>query len=207
MVKFKFFINLNKEEKWLNNMANQGWQLYEKSIGYTFNKIAPDNTVIKIDYRTFKSKDDFENYISLFSDFGWEHISGTKSSGKQYFKRIDEKAGDDIFSDDSSKAARYKKLCNTSLNLAVLYISSFIVFAKTGYMTLDTMLNPKLLYYTPGLWEMTGTSFWRAFLFETPFAMMRGFLGLIFLCLFILYAIFAIKARVYYKKANLNKGI
>lgn len=83
--------------------------MYRKHIKYEFYKTSPNNTVIKIDYRRFKSNDDFQNYIILFKDSGWEHIAGTKTSGKQYFKRIDKAAGDDIFSDISSKAERYKK--------------------------------------------------------------------------------------------------
>lgn len=53
MKKFKFFFNLDKEEKWLNEKSNEGWELYDKKMEYKFRKTAYFPT-IKIDYRTFK---------------------------------------------------------------------------------------------------------------------------------------------------------
>lgn len=82
MKKFKVFVNLTKEEEWLNEMANRGWELSEKKTKYKFHKVSPNNTIMKIDYRNFKSKEDFENYITFFEDCGWKHVAGTKTSGK-----------------------------------------------------------------------------------------------------------------------------
>ncbi|MBZ9618492.1 DUF2812 domain-containing protein [Clostridium estertheticum] len=207
MKKLRCYISLEKEEKWLNEMRSRGWELDGKHTKYEFRKSPPNNTIIKIDYRNFKSKDDFQNYITLFNDFGWEHIAGTKTSGKQYFKKTDERDGDDIFSDVSSNAERYKKLSTMWLSMAACYIPIFISLVTTKTIGINEVLNPKLLYYTPGLWQRTGTSFFTAFLIETPFAMMRGYFWLIFLCLIILYTIFALKARIYYQKTNLKNQI
>lgn len=204
---YKLYINLDKEENWLNEMAAQGWVLCGKSSKYIFQKAAPDNEMIKIDYRNFKSKEDFQNYIALFQDSGWEHIAGNKSSGKQYFKKVDETAEDDIFSDSASKAERYKKMSSMWFSLALTYIPIFTALVMTKAVDVTAILNPKLLYYTPGLWEKTGSSFWQAFLFETPFAFWRGFFWLVFPCLIILYVIFAIKAKIYYEKKNLEKRV
>lgn len=201
MNKFKLYFNLDKEEKWLNEMSDKGWQLYGKTVKYKFHKTPHSNINIKIDYRNFKSKSDFQDYIMLFKDSGWEHIIGAKTSGKQYFKKIDETAGDDIFSDLFSKAERYKRMANIWMSLAMSYIPLCIVFILTKTVDITTILNPKALYYTPGLWQKTGASFWRAFLFETPFAIGRGFSWLIFPCLIIIYIIFAVKAQRYYQKA------
>ena len=99
MKKFKFFFNLDKEEKWLNEKSNEGWELYDKKMEYKFRKTAYFPT-IKIDYRTFKSKNDFQDYKTLFKDSGWEHIIGSKTSGKQYFKKTERNASTDIFSDN-----------------------------------------------------------------------------------------------------------
>jgi len=203
MKKIRFYISLEKEEKWLNEMASQGWQLERKHTKYKFCEISSTNTIIKIDYRQFKSKYDFQNYITLFNDSGWGHIAGTKTSGKQYFKKIEEKAGDDIFSDSSSKAERYKRISNMWLLLSACYIAIYM----SANINITTVLNPKLWYSSPGIWEKVGTSFWVAFLCDTPFAMMRGFIWLGFPCLIIIYTIFAVKARIYYQKINLKTGI
>lgn len=202
MKKFKLYFNLDKEEKWLNEMSSKGWELYGKTIKYMFRKTPHNNTNIKIDYRNFKSKSDFQDYITLFKDSGWEHITGTETSGKQYFKKIDETAGDDIFSDLFSKAERYKRMANIWMSLAVSCIPFSITLVLTKTVDITTMLNPKSLYYTPGLWQKTGASFWKAFLFETPFAIGRGFSWLLFPCLIIIYTIFAVKAQRYYQETT-----
>ena len=38
MKKFKFFFNLDKEEKWLNEKSNEGWELYDKKWNINFVK-------------------------------------------------------------------------------------------------------------------------------------------------------------------------
>lgn len=200
MNKIKIYFNLDKEERWLNRMSDKGWELYAKNIRYKFIKTPHSNDNIKIDYRILKSKSDFQDYITLFKDSGWEHIIGTKTSGKQYFKKVDETANDDIFSDTFSKAERYKRMANIWISLAVSYIPISVVLVLTKTTDINTILNPKLLYYTPELWERTGSSFWKAFLFETPFAIGRGIGWLIFPSLIILYIVFAVKAQKYYKK-------
>lgn len=60
--------------------------------------------------------------------------------------------------------------------------------------------DPKALYYTPGLWEKTGAAFWTAFLFETPFALGRGFAWLLFPLLIGLYLIFSAMAKSRYRR-------
>ena len=204
MRKFRFYINFEKEEKWLNEMAKQGLELSGKSFAYKFNKIMPNDITIKIDYRTFKKTSDFEDYLTLFRDSGWEHIAGSKASGAHYFKKVNESEDADIFSDVTSKALRYKRLSNMWITTAISYIPIFIALVLTGTIDVAAFLNPKLLYYTPGLWDMTGVYFWRAFLIETPFVIMRGFLWSFFLILIILFIIFAIKAEKQYRKTNLK---
>ncbi|MDP4180528.1 MAG: DUF2812 domain-containing protein [Bacillota bacterium] len=202
MNKFKFYIDLDKEEKWLNKMAKAGWELKDKFCCYTFQKAAPSDTIIKIDYRNFKTSRDFVDYLALFKDSGWEHIAGSKSSGAQYFKKISNDGDEDIFSDIPSKAARYRRISNMWLTMAISYIPLFISLTATKSIDTSTFLNPKLLYYTPGLWEKNGISFLCSFLFETPFAMMRGISWLFFPVMIILYFIFTIKAEIKYRKAS-----
>ncbi|TDF89180.1 DUF2812 domain-containing protein [Paenibacillus piri] len=202
MIKFKFFINFDKEEKWLNEMAKQGFKLTNKSIGYVFQPSEPENATIKMDYRTFNKQDDFEDYRVLFEDSGWKHIAGTKGSGAQYFKKIDENGNEDIFSDADSKAARYKRISQMWISLATAFIPIFAVLISTGSIDAKAFLNPKLLYYTPGLWEETGAAFWRAFLFETPFVLFRVFFWALIPVTIVLYLIFAYKANKQYQKTQ-----
>ncbi len=62
-------------------------------------------------------------------------------------------------------------------SLAAVFLPLLAGLLASGAINIQAFLNPKLLYQTPGLWEKTAADFWRAFLFETPFAVLRG-LGL-----------------------------
>lgn len=54
-----------------------------------------------------------------------------------------------------------------------------VAYISNGSININLILNPKLLYYTPGLWERTGEAFWGGLLFETPFALGRSAVFLI----------------------------
>lgn len=197
--KFRVFHNFDKEEQWLNDMVKRGYILTNKKLCYKFEMIDPDQRIgpIKVDYRTFQRREDYEDYLALFEDSGWKHIAGTRSSGEQYFAKVDSDSDghEEIFSDEASKAARYKRLYEMWLTLAFTYLPVMIVMLATDLLDFETLLNPKLWYFTPGLWESTGVSFWRAFLFETPFALFRVLLWAMFPVMLIISIVFAIKAK------------
>ncbi len=201
MRKLKFFLNFEKEEKWLKEMEVNGYKFVGKSFTYQFRQAEPENVNIKIDYRTFKKKADFIDYVTLFEDCGWKHIAGTKSSGTQYFKKVSESADEDIFSDTDSKAFRYKRLSEMYIILAISYLPIFAALIATDTFSASALFHPKEFYFTPGLWEKTGGDFWFAFLFETPFAFFRGVGAFIFPIVVILYFLFSFKAEQHYKKA------
>ncbi|MHA6529414.1 DUF2812 domain-containing protein [Paenibacillus sp. BAC0078] len=200
MNRFKFFTNFDEEENWLNDMARQGYRFTKKtSFGYKFELDKPEKTTIKMDYRTFKKQEDFEDYCALFEDSGWEHIAGTKSMGYQYFKKTDLDGSEDIFSDVDSKAGRYKRLAAMWAALGWSFIPILVALISTHAIHPRVLLDPKSLYYTPGLWNLNGAEFWRAFLFETPFAFFRGFAWLFIPATIIIYMYFAFRANRQYK--------
>lgn len=202
---FKFFIDYTKEERWLNEMAKKGYEVVNKSFGYTFKNINPEDITYRIDYRTFKTKQDFIDYCTIFEDSGWKHILGSKSSGNQYFKKVSENSDDDIFSDNISKAARYKRVSSIWLSFACSYFVILMSLILTGAINFNAFINPKELYLTPGLWETTGLTFWRKFLFETPFALGRGFVWMIFPISLGIYLYCIFKASKLYKETIKEK--
>jgi len=202
MRKFRFFVNFQKEEKWLENMAAQGWQLKKSFFTYNFVSATPEQANIKIDYRHFKNQQDFLEYRSLFEDSGWQHISGTKNSGNQYFKQVGDCNTEDIFSDDTSRAGRHKRFSVMMLVMFFVFLPFVIIAYSQGTLGLEAFINPRALYLTPGLWERSGPEFWSAFLFETPFAIMRGFAGLIQLFFFLAYIVLTIKSWLLYRNAT-----
>lgn len=81
MWRLKFFLDFEKEEKWLEEMAWKGYQLESNTFGYTFRYTEPEDATIRIDHRVFSRKSEFMNYCTLFEDSGWEHIAGNRWSG------------------------------------------------------------------------------------------------------------------------------
>ena len=201
MKKNRIFISFDREENWLNDMAKQGFQLTrKKNISYFFSKAQPGQANIRIDYHRFNSKHDYDNYITLFEDSGWKHIAGTIDSKSQYFKQTNSAKDDDIFSDVASKAGRYLRLSNMFVTLIAVYTPIFSALVSTGAIPANVFINPKALYLTSGLWERSGEAFWKAFWFETPFALFRGVLWLLIPIAIILFSMCVIKSNSLYKK-------
>lgn len=171
MKKFKMFTNVDKEEKWLNEMAEKGFECtHIGTFGYTFKENRTDVKTIRIDSQTFNSKEKYATYIQLYEDFGFEHIAGSRWSALQYWKK---KAGDadDLFSDIDSKQAYYRRMLDYYAGLTISFsVIAFAIFKGSGSLS---PFNLKEAYLTPGLWEKTGMDFVTSFLFETPFAIFR----------------------------------
>ncbi len=204
MIKLKYFLDFEKEEKWLEKMSEDGWLLRKGSLLYHFEKVEPKKREIRIDYREFGSKKDFENYKAIFEDSGWRHLSGTKSSGSQYFLKVSEDSAGEIFSDELSKAGRYRRLSNAWVTLAIVSMP-FLVMTLTGNYSWNegaaNLLSPKGWFLTPGLWDLNGLEFVRAFLFELPFALLRGLSCLFPVAAVLLSVIFSLKSERKYKAA------
>jgi hypothetical protein len=198
--KFKLFWDFDEEEKYLNDMAAQGHILkkYTTFGFYHFESDKPQNLNYRIDYRIFKSRKEFDNYISLFEDAGWRHVCGTKNSGYQYFLPMSEKAGTDIFSDRISAAARYKilyNICMVNVICFIVYLSVVLLSARGAPF--------KLAFLTPGLWGRTGKAFWSAFSFELPFALFRVVPLILFAVVAVFYSYWGSKAKkIYQLKIN-----
>ena len=210
-----FLINIKKEEDWIREIIRQGYRLVSVGNCLGFYNFEPCTTgtvppVVRIDYRIFNKKAEFEDYVTIFEDSGWKHIGGTKSSGKQYFEKVsaeigaekEKEATEDIFSDHLSKAERNKRISTMWFSLFCAYLPILVVFSMNGIFKFSTFFHLKSLYLTPGIWAKTGADFMRAFLIETPFALGRGFSGLLFLVLILGYAYFGLKALYWYHQEN-----
>ncbi len=207
MIVYKLFaVDIQKLENWIEDYRKQGYRLIRvnPNIGrYEFAKSTKGEFLpkVRIDFRTFNKKDAYDDYICLFEDSGWHCLYGSRSNGFQYFEQMHEGASDDIFSDSISRAARYKRLSTMWLTTLIPYIPIVVALNTTGAFGWRNISDPKTLYLTPGLWEMSGAHFWGAFLFETPFALLRaGFGGVFFLVIIGAFLYFLLKASYLYKK-------
>ncbi|WP_203333494.1 DUF2812 domain-containing protein [Planococcus beigongshangi] len=185
MKKFRMFMDIQKEENWLNEMAQQGWLCKRvSSLGiYHFEKTTATDQVIRIDYQTFRSKAAKERYIELYEEYGWTHLGGRETH--YWLKPAD--GMDELFSDDASQKAYLRRLLEYYGALCVV----FFVMTITTFNNFSQYRNPKDAYFTPGLWDKEGFDFLFAFLFETPFAVARfGAPWFFLLCLALLYTMY-----------------
>lgn len=75
MIKYKYFSNIKKQEDWLDSLRNEGYYLVSvqpMAAKYHFEK-SNESFVPKtrIDYRDFYSREEYNDYIALFEDSGW----------------------------------------------------------------------------------------------------------------------------------------
>lgn len=192
MKKFKLFKNYSEEEAWLNQQSRAGWELVKKGMFYTFLKSSQQQLVYSIDYRNFKNKADYQEYLNLFQDSGWRHMAGNIQSGEHYFTPSSEQENvTSIFSDRDSSALRYKKKASHSIKIFTTLLVYLLVCQRFDSFRLDMLAHPSRAFLTPGLWERSGDAFWQAFLFELPvafiFRMLPVILLICYLILMILY--------------------
>lgn len=169
----KLFVDLDKEERWLNRKAAEGHLLTRVGAMYSFTPTTPGSAVVRIDYQPHMSAADFEDYTTLFSDAGWRHLSGSRTSGHQYFASTSSAPDDEIFSEARSKAQRYRRALGVNAVAALPFAVVAFVLLSTRSPAFDNLLTPSAWYLTPGLWDMQGWQLLGAFLFETPFVALR----------------------------------
>lgn len=132
MKKFSLFVDMEKEEQYLNEMAKQGWHLDKYSVFnvYTFVKEAPQVSNYKIDYQLFRKKSDYINFLTLFADSGWRHISGSQNSDYQFFlPDSSQNQSAEIFSDGNSSNQRYKRLYRQAVTWGTLMFFYFFCYS------------------------------------------------------------------------------
>ncbi|OIU71681.1 DUF2812 domain-containing protein [Rossellomorea aquimaris] len=161
MKKFKMFIDIEKEERWLNEQLQKGYRCTNISgLGfYTFER-SDKGYVMRLDYQDSLSKERFKEYKEIYEDFGWNYIDGPWLSRIRYWQKEDDHQNE-IFSDRQSKRHYYKRLKNYSFSFGMLFLAySLMLYKDSGF-------------YHDGLWNMEGSLFWKAFIFETPFVLLK----------------------------------
>ncbi|KIL52225.1 hypothetical protein KP77_06980 [Jeotgalibacillus alimentarius] len=161
MKKFKVFFNIEKEEQWLNKQLEKGYRCtHVSSLGiYTFEK-TDKSYVLRLDYQERLTGEKLEEYKGVYEDFGWCYIKSTPLNGVRYWQKENDHRNE-IFSDRESKANYYKRLMQYSFWLGTMCLTfAFLLYS-------DTEL------YHESIWRMEGSLFWKAFIFETPFALLK----------------------------------
>ncbi len=96
--------DFDKEERWLNTMAQQGWVLDRLGFcRYEFVRCEPGEYIVRLEMREHD-----EGYLSFMADTGAEYVG--RMVKWIYFRRKAEYGPFDIFSDLDSRLAHLKKI-------------------------------------------------------------------------------------------------
>ena len=109
LVRYRFFAAWadQQEERWLEQMAAQGWHLVSGGIRFVFERGEPVQMRYRLDYRPVYPQGQGE-YLSLFRDAGWEYVGDFLSW--HYFRSPVSAAAPEIFTDTESRVAKYRSL-------------------------------------------------------------------------------------------------
>ena len=98
-----------KEEAWLRSMAQQGWHFQQVRLlnRYIFEAGTPQDIVYRLDW--YAGGKDYQSYLQLFKDAGWEHVEAYGSW--QYFRKASMNGiAPEIFTDADSKIKKYQRI-------------------------------------------------------------------------------------------------
>lgn len=97
-----------KEERWLNQMALEGWLLTDvTSMVYRFRRVEPKNWVYQLDFMEL-TWDEVLDYQQLFEDAGWEYV--TNLTHWHYFRADGDLNPQRIHTDTQSKIRVFKRV-------------------------------------------------------------------------------------------------
>ncbi|WDV44903.1 DUF2812 domain-containing protein [Clostridiaceae bacterium M8S5] len=156
MIKYRFFIDTEKEAKFLNNMSSQGYRLTDTgSIKYTFEKCQKNKYIYAVDFVGGRGDKSFKDYTYLLSDLGIKYYAKKMNLGKysyhnlklRFFNRdrigidttkgslnseflILEKENDskafEVYTDNESKLTHYRAIRNIGFLYLVVILLSIM---------------------------------------------------------------------------------
>jgi len=137
-VRWKFFINFEKDEAWLNEMAKKGLALNGYALcRYTFTDCSPGEYTYRIEFlRYYSSHPESQQYLSFLAENGVEHVASWARWG--YFRKRTEGGQFDIYSDVTSRIEHYQRV-----NVLWLFImcSFFIQAICHTYIGIESLLS------------------------------------------------------------------
>jgi hypothetical protein len=162
VVKVIFAWEDEKEEKWLEEMATQGWRLQSVlPYVYYFHRGEPSNSVYRLDYKNTFDKD-YTEYTNIYKESGWELVA---IMGNWHYYRIDPQNDQqpEIFNSSRTKSQKYRRLLVGLVPFLPIYL---------------VLLNPARMLFnhdkgTVSIFETALGVLWVLIIFLFIFAMIR----------------------------------
>lgn len=137
--KQRFYLSEFREEAaWLSYMHREGWKFVSTDgWKYKFDQCQVEDWTYQLDSKENGLAD--EDYLQLFSDYGWEYVFQFRSWFYFRKKKVDACEEDlSIFSDNTSKIEMCKRVINGNLlrvfpALLLILISNYLLFFCSGF--------------------------------------------------------------------------
>ncbi|WP_051384787.1 DUF2812 domain-containing protein [Sporolactobacillus laevolacticus] len=109
---FKLFYDFEKEEHWLNQMAQKGWAFKKYTPGcYTFESCDKGQYSYRIEFLKHGLKhEETKDYLQFLEETGITCVSSV--SNWVYLRKAAEKGSFNLFSDIDSRILHYKRIKN-----------------------------------------------------------------------------------------------
>ena len=141
---FKLWISYQKERKWLEDMALEGWFLENLSLGviYTFVQGEPKRVLYDIDRFNLPKKPTLEEirhkeiFLEMAQEMGWQEVTHDESMTYYFAKEYEEGGINELHNDPESRRYRAEKFrlflweYGKKLTFWSAVIALFGVFAK-----------------------------------------------------------------------------
>lgn len=134
LVKYRFYVDFEKEERWVNDMVQQGWHLKKfRPFRYTFRKGQQGEYI----YRNEMLENNKNDYLDFLQDSGVEVVC--KFGGWAYFRKKALEGPFVLYTDSTSKINYYNRIL--SLFICLFMVNMIFVILNwtnhTGEAVLD----------------------------------------------------------------------
>ncbi len=144
ITKIRFYLDYEKEERWINEMCKQGWHLVKFGVGYfKFEQGKPSEYIYRNEMLTdLGKKANSKEYIQFLKETGVELVA--KFATWAYFRKKIEDGPFELYSDTSSKIQYLNRIFYLFIFIAL--INFYIGFINTlgvinDYSTLTLIIG------------------------------------------------------------------
>ena len=153
-ISINWFVDFDKEEKWLNDMAKKGWAFWHTNgVIYRFKQCNPEEFIYQIDFDEKKSKKDIDDYVVFRSSCGDQFVHQWKS--KIYWKRVTASGPFEAENNVAAKLRLTNKAFNYHLNsfigLTLIAAFAFLVLMPLSRHLPDNVFSSWLNDFSTGL--------------------------------------------------------
>ncbi|MEW9079144.1 DUF2812 domain-containing protein [Terrisporobacter glycolicus] len=155
--------NYEKEENFINENSNDGWQLVKGGCFHSvYEKDDSNKYVYKIDYNpeTMKKSIEKKRYIEMFEDLGWEYINSTYN-GWNYFRKEYNENSDiseyEIYTDHTSYKEMLGRWCKLGKVVFVVELIFALIYTFISIKYMDIIIGIEaILFWGIFLWIKKG---------------------------------------------------